>query len=148
MLDGDSVRDVLGDIGRSNGSYGRASRIELAGVYGRLCYLLASQGFTVVISTISLFREVHSWNRLHLPNYFEVYLRVPKEVLARRNRKGLYVGEGGSLGPTNVVGVDLAFDEPEQPDWIVEYGESVTASATAEELVRRMLGSRDISSAT
>ena len=43
----------------------------------RLCRLLAGQGFDVVCATISLFHEVQRWNRENIPNYREIYLRVP-----------------------------------------------------------------------
>ena len=37
----------------------RKARISLAMIYSKLCLSLVLQGFTVVIATISLFREVH-----------------------------------------------------------------------------------------
>ena len=35
-----------------------------------------------VVATISLFKEVHAWNRANLQGYFEVYLRVSLEETA------------------------------------------------------------------
>jgi len=74
----------------------------------------------VVIATISLFREVHEWNRANLPGYFEVYLKVPVEELRRRDPKGIYHRfDAGEL--THVAGLDLPIDEPEAADWTVEF---------------------------
>ncbi len=67
----------------------RNARLALALRYARLCQVIASQGPTVVMATISLFREVHAWNRDHLPGYFELYLKVPLDEPRRRDPKGL-----------------------------------------------------------
>jgi adenylylsulfate kinase len=136
VLDGDVLRDVLGAMGRSGASYERSARLELALTYGRLCRVLAEQGLLVVISTISLFQEVHAWNRENLPNYFEVYLRVPATELTRRNSKGLYTTGNESL-VSNVVGVDIKYDEPEAPDWIIEYGSGASVESLADEVLAR-----------
>ena len=66
-----------------------------------------------------MFREVHTWNRTHLPGYFEAYLKVPIEELRRRDSKGIYSRfDAGKL--KNVAGLDLNVDEPEEPDFEVE----------------------------
>ena len=60
--------------------------------------MLAAQGFDVVCATISLFHSVQRWNRANIPNYFEIYLRVPFEELTRRDSKGIYSHAlGGSV---------------------------------------------------
>lgn len=81
FLDGDDMRAVMG---RTN-AHTRDERLDLALSYGRLGKLIASQGIDVVIATISLFHEVHEWNRKNLPGYVEIYLDVPLEELKRRD---------------------------------------------------------------
>lgn len=90
LLDGDSLREVLANV---QGGYDRESRKKLAFTYARLAGLLACQGFTVIVATISLFHELHAWNRENLPNYLEVFLDVPLKVRQARDPKGLYAGE-------------------------------------------------------
>ena len=77
VLDGDELRTVFGATTSSCENHGREARLVLAWRYARLCQVIASQGVTVVIATISLFKEVHEWNRYNLPRYFEVFLNVP-----------------------------------------------------------------------
>jgi adenylylsulfate kinase len=101
--------------------------------YAYLCRVIAVQEMTVVIATISLFREVHAWNRANLPGYFEVYLKVPVDELRRRDPKGIYRRfDAGEL--THIAGLDMPIDEPEAADWIVEFEPDRTVTALAEEL--------------
>lgn len=137
MLDGDVLREVFGAEAANASNHGRQGRIDLAMKYAHLCKVIADQGLTVVIATISLFREVHTWNRKNLPGYFEVYLKVPEEELRRRDPKGIYRRfDSGEL--SNVAGLDLPIDEPEETNWIVHFDPQLTVTALASELLRKM----------
>lgn len=135
MLDGDELREVFGAAASNAKNHGREGRLALALQYAHLCRVIAAQGLTVVIATISLFREVHAWNRDNLPGYFEVYLKVPVEELRRRDPKGIYRRfDAGEL--ENVAGLDLPIDEPEAADWMVEHEAGCSVSALADELLK------------
>ena len=135
FLDGDELREVFGAVGNSEQNHGREGRVNLAMQYSRLCGVLASQGFTVVIATISMFREVHEWNRHNLPGYFEVYLKVPLEELKRRDPKGIYRRFGkGEL--KNVAGLDLAIDEPKYPHFMVDFTKNAGVEEIAEQIIK------------
>ena len=137
MLDGDELREILGAVAANAQNHGREARLALAMRYAHLCRVIAAQGFTVVIATISLFREVHAWNRANLPGYFEVYLKVPLEELRRRDPKGIYRRfDTGLL--TDVAGLDLPIDEPEAADWVVEFLPTRSVAVLAEDLLNRL----------
>lgn len=139
MLDGDELREVFGAVAANARNHGREGRLALAMQYAHLCRVIAAQGLTVVIATISLFREVHAWNRAHLPGYFEVYLKVPVEELRRRDPKGIYRRfDAGEL--THVAGLDLPVDEPESADWVVDFVPERPVAALAEDLLNRLNG--------
>lgn len=109
-LDGDEIRVAFGeDVG-----YTHEERLRWAGRIFRVCKLLSDQGIDVVCCSIAMFDSIRRWNRENIPNYKEIYVRVTKETLLQRNQKGLY-----TTG-CNVVGVDLPFDEPKQPDLIIQ----------------------------
>ena len=135
-LDGDSLREMFA-IGTANfQNYDRNRRLELGMQYAYLCEILSRQGFTVVIATISMFREVHTWNRNHLPGYFEVYLKVPIEELRRRDSKGIYSRfDSGEL--QNVAGLDLHVDEPEKPDFEVVIKSTFSVTSLASHLIQK-----------
>lgn len=137
MLDGDELREVFGAAANNTKNHGREGRLALAFQYAHLCRIIAGQGLTVVIATISLFREIFVWNRTNLPNYFEVYLKVPVEELRRRDPKGIYRRfDAGELA--DVAGLDLPIDEPEMADWVVEFDPSRSINAVAEYLMKQL----------
>lgn len=115
MLDGDILREVYGDdLGHTE-----AARRQVAARNSRMCRFLASQGVDVVCCTISMFHDVRDWNRTNIPNYKEIYLRVPMETLKTRDPKGLYHRVlRGEI--SDVYGVDLEWEEPKTPDLIVD----------------------------
>lgn len=112
LLDGDELRYIL-NLSNSNESeyYSRSQRIRLALSYSKLCKYLSNQGMIVIIATISLFNEVHEWNRDNLPNYFEIYMNTPIETLKQRDSKGIYKAyREGKI--KNITGIDIEFDTP------------------------------------
>ena len=124
LLDGDQIRPVYNeDIG-----YDDASRLQGAHRTFRVANMLAEQGIDVVVCSICMYSAVRDWNREHITNYREIYVKVKRETLLRRNQKELY-----SSGK-NVVGVDLPFDEPKTPDHVVEND----GGETPEEIVDRL----------
>ncbi|MBI96968.1 MAG: adenylyl-sulfate kinase [Verrucomicrobiales bacterium] len=137
MLDGDLMREVFGVGAATDKNHGREGRLALAKQYANLCRVIAAQGFIVVIATISMFREVHIWNRSNLPGYFEMYLKVPLEELRRRDPKGIYSRyDAGELNC--VAGLDLQVDEPNEAEWIVEFEPERSVESIAKELINRL----------
>ena len=125
-LDGDEIRLAFGeDVG-----YTQEERLRWAGRIFRVCKLLSDQGIDVVCCSIAMFHSVRQWNREHIPNYKEIYVRVTKDTLLQRNQKGLY-----TTG-RNVVGVDLPFDEPQTPDLIIQNDGDHTPLEQVEEIER------------
>ena len=144
MLDGDELREVFDATVINEKNHGRSGRLRLGSKYGRLCRIISSQGLVVVVATISLFREIHVWNRIHLPDYFEVYLRVPLSELQRRDPKHIYQAlEAKKL--TSVAGFDVSIDEPENPDWVVDHLPGRSIETTANELVSRWMKRHSLS---
>jgi adenylylsulfate kinase len=108
FLDGDALREALAPLA---GGYGRADRLKLSLTYARICLLAAGQGQQVVCATISLFHEVHQWNRKNLPGYFEVFLDPPPETILARDYKKVY-----QKGDEAVMGRAMLPEFPLAPD--------------------------------
>ena len=120
LFDGDILRDLFKNTEVIGETYKREARIKLALKYAHICKILSSQSFTVVIATVSMFREVYAWNRANLPNYFEVYLKVPLDELRLRDPKKIYQRyDAGELN--NVAGLDLCVYEPLEPHVTLDF---------------------------
>ena len=133
MLDGDDLRALLG----ATKAYTRNERLILATSYSRLCHMIVVQGIDVVIGTISLFNEIHNWNRTNIPRYHEIYLAVPMEELMRRDPKQLY--SRAAIGElTNVAGLDCEIEEPQCPDVRIDWVPSLNVSGALRQVIEHL----------
>jgi adenylylsulfate kinase-like enzyme len=124
-LDGDRLRELLpGDVG-----YSRDERRALAGFYARLACHLAAQEHHVVVATVSLFHEVHAWNRAHAPNYLEVLVRAERAASLQWDDRGIY------HAATDVMGRDIEPEFPLAPDLTVTNGPGVDPQVLADLVV-------------
>ena len=129
LLDGDAMREALTPLA---GGYDLESRKKFAFAYARLCKLAADQGLSVVCATISMFHDVHKWNRENLPGYVEVYLEMPEAVRLERDYKKIYHARVGHEAP--VVGQDFPPEFPEYPDIVIN-----DSSLTTKKITERIL---------
>ena len=134
LIDGDEIRDAIRD---PSTAHDRDSRIQNALRICRLTELLSSQGFMVIVATMSLFKEVHEWNRSHFPSYFEVYLDVRLDVLRKRHPHDLYtLAEQGKTA--DVAGIDLAFDRPLNPHLVLPNDSEGGVDEAAQKILGRL----------
>ena len=127
-LDGNDLRNIFGN----HWGYDRKSRIELASIYFHLCDSLSSQGYLVIISTISMFNELYQWTQKNIPNIIQVYLKVPrKERIARDSRtKKIFL--------KNEIN-DKEFDLPKNADLTVKNYLTTTANVTSDKIINYYL---------
>ena len=116
-IDGDVVREVFGnDVDHTvEGRRKNAERIS------RLCKMLSDQGIHVIAAVLSIFPDWQDWNRRHLADYAQIYIKVPMNVLKRRHKKNLYGSAEAGL-VKNVVGVDISFPEPLGSELVLDNG--------------------------
>jgi len=114
MLDGDDIRAVF-----PNSDYTLEGRGYVTRQMGSLAKMLNEQGMDCVCCIIGMIEECRRWNRENIKNYIEVYIRVPMDALIKRDQKALYSRAlRGEI--TNVWGVDLKAEEPQNPDVIID----------------------------
>ena len=126
MLDGDQLRRLSAN---KTSDYSTEKRKQGAFYNFEMCKMLADQSIDVVLCSISMYRDCRVWAREHIENYKEIYIKVTRNTLYRRDQKGLY-----SSGAKNVVGVDLPWEEPESPDIVIQND----GQETPEEIVARL----------
>jgi cytidine diphosphoramidate kinase len=115
LLDGDIIRELFrNDVDHSiEGRRKNAERIS------HLSKFLSDQNIHVIAAVLSIFPEWQAWNRKNIVDYQEVYIKASMEALEKRDSNSLYSqAKAGNI--KNVVGVDIPFPEPENPDLIIE----------------------------
>ena len=125
LKDGDKLRAMSG-----HRDYSTESRKKGAWGLFEDCRDLADQGRDVVVCSISMYKEIRDWNRANIENYREVYIKVSMDTLRQRDQKGLY-----TTGVKQVVGVDLPWDEPETPDFVIENDKGETPESIVDRIV-------------
>ena len=120
LLDGDVMRTASGDSAPDGtvlfeDRYTTEARKAGARWLFQHCKELTEKGQDIVCCSISMYQEIRDWGRANIENYREIYIKVTRETLYRRDQKQLY-----SSGAKNVVGVDLPYDEPETPDIVIQ----------------------------
>jgi adenylylsulfate kinase-like enzyme len=114
MLDGTELRSMISGAA----DFTADGRHALALQYARLVALHSHAGRTVICATMSLFHDVQAANRVSLSRYVEVWIDAPIEVLIERDPRKLYSrAVKGEI--TNVAGVDLSYEPPRDPDFVV-----------------------------
>jgi adenylylsulfate kinase len=111
LLDGDQLRRLSQN---KHSGYSTEERRNGAFYNFEMANMIAEQGIDVVLCSISMYDDARAWAREHIENYKEIYVKATWDTLCRRDQKGLY-----SSGVKNVVGVDLPYDEPKQPDFVI-----------------------------
>jgi adenylylsulfate kinase len=130
-LDGDAVRQAFGhDLGHSE-----ADRIRQFQRLQGMAKVLAEQDVAVIVAAVYSNPDLLSWNRENLPNYFEVFVSASLETVKRRDSKGLYSDADAGKIP-DVVGIDIPFQAPSSPDFLVDTEGTETPETHAANLAR------------
>ncbi len=130
ILDGDEVRRMFSpELG-----YSRKDREFHARRVSYVARILARNGVGVLVAMITPYETSRQAARATVGEGFtEIWLRCPIEVCRQRDTKGLYQSSARSGGP-RVTGVDDPFEEPLNPDLVVD-----TANGTAADAARQIL---------
>lgn len=131
FLDGDMLRDIFGN----ESGYTLEERRELAMSYSRLCRMLSEQGVDVICATISLFKEVHNYNRKNIKNYYEIFIECQMQELIRRDQKGIY-SKALNDKIENVVGLNLSYDRPKECDLVINNTTSNALNEKVEQILK------------
>jgi len=111
LIDGDHVRNLY----ENNLGYDKVSRSKNTYRYINLINWLLGFKISSIAAVISPFEKDRLVCREKIKNYYEIYLKSPREERIKRDTKKLYLpalkGE-----KKNVVDVDIPFEEPNNCD--------------------------------
>jgi adenylyl-sulfate kinase len=128
VLDGDVVRTHL-----SKGlGFSKEDRDENIRRIGFVCELLSRNGVIAIAAAISPYRAVRDEVRARIPNFIEVHVHCPIEVLAERDVKGLYKRALAGEIP-HFTGISDPYEPPLAPEVTVN-----SSAETPEQSVERI----------
>jgi adenylyl-sulfate kinase len=114
LLDGDIVRT---NLSRGLG-FSREDRDTNIRRIGFVAELLSRNGVIVVVAAISPYRETRDEVKRRIPDFVEVFVDCPIEVLAARDVKGLYSKAlSGEVG--NFTGISDPYEPPLDADVVI-----------------------------
>jgi adenylyl-sulfate kinase len=115
VLDGDVVRTHL----CKGLGFSKEDRDINIRRIGFVCELLSRNGVIAIVAAISPYRAVREEVRARIPNFVEVYIKCPIEVLADRDVKGLYKKAlAGEIA--QFTGVSDPYEPPTAPEVTID----------------------------
>lgn len=113
LLDGDEVRDLFDrDLGYTDSD--REANIKRI-ILG--AYLLDKNDIIGIICNIGPLEKLRQLSRRKIEGYNEIYLKKDLSISIKNDVKGVYKN---NIGKTDIVGLTVKFDEPQNPDLVLE----------------------------
>lgn len=110
ILDGDEIRNAFKNTG-----FDKASRIQHNINVGYMASLLEKQGYIVIVSLVSPYREARDKCRTIVGNFIETYISTSLKICEQRDVKGLYKkARAGEI--MQFTGIDDPYEEPLKPE--------------------------------
>ena len=108
-IDGDKFRKKFSkDLG-----YSLTDRKKNSKRMQNFCKKYDEEGYIVVCSILSIFRDHQKINRKKFSNYFQIYIKTDTKMLKFRNNKKIYSKK------KNVVGKDIPFPKPYKSNVVI-----------------------------
>jgi adenylyl-sulfate kinase len=124
VLDGDVVRTHL-----SKGlGFSKEDRDTNIRRIGWVCEILSRNGVIAIAAAISPYRAVRDEVRTRIPNFVEVYVECPVDVLAERDVKGLYKKALAGEIP-HFTGITDPYEPPLNPEVTVNSSKETPAES-------------------
>ena len=130
-LDGDIIRKHLWkELG-----FSKEDRDENIRRAAFLAGLFTRNDIIVLTSFISPYRELREHARKEIGNFMEIYVRCPVEVCIQRDTRGMYKKAlAGEI--KNFTGVSDPYEEPLNPELIIESDKESLAESVAKVMAR------------
>lgn len=128
-ISGDEIRKVL-----KFDNYDKKSRKQYAKSYARLCKILSEKGVNVIISTVSLFHEIHKWNKKNIKNYKEVYIKSDLNQIIKNKKKKFYFNNKIK----NIVSKNIKAEYPLNPNIIIENNFKESIEQLSKKVIKKL----------
>ena len=129
LYDGDDLREALNlELGND-----KESRLKIAYIYSDLIKLVVSQKVNVVCSTISLFHDIHDYNRKIFNQYYEILITKDIEKLILKDKKNIY--SKSLKNEDYAVGINIEPQYPKNPSLVFNFDEIRNLDLIVDEII-------------
>ena len=135
-IDGDDIRHIFAHNDKRQ-SYSVQARYENAKRIQNICLWLDQQDINVICSILCIFPEILNENKGIFSKYYEIFLDASLKELQQRDTKGLYA-EASEGKIKNVVGLDIEFPVPENPNLHIKTDEDRSAEEITKYIYKRV----------
>lgn len=101
--------------------------------YSEFCNLISNKKINIIFSTVSLFKEVHIWNKKNIRNYYEIFIKTDVNKIIKHNKKKLYKSK------KNIMGVSLKPDFPKKSNLTIKNDFKISTQKFAEKILKAIL---------
>lgn len=117
ILDGEEIRNAF-----KNNGFDKQSRIQHNINVGYMASLLENQGYIVIVSLVSPYREARDKCRTIADRFTEVHISTSLDLCERRDVKGLYKkARAGEI--KQFTGIDDPYEQPFNPEITIDTAE-------------------------
>ena len=127
-ISGDDLRRIF-----NYDKFSKKARLSYALSYCKFCKYITDQNTNVIISTVSLFHDVRKWNKSHIKNYLEIYIKADINKIIKMRKKFFYKGNY-----KNVIGKNMKAEFPKRPDITIENDFKKSLNTLSKELIRKI----------
>jgi cytidine diphosphoramidate kinase len=133
LIDGDTIREAFG----AGLGYDEPNRVVQINRIQKLAKILNDQDLIVIVAALYSHPDLLKWNRENFSSYTEVYLEASMNLLHKRDQKNLYsMAKSGQTN--NVVGIDIPWLAPSNPDFRFTADEEIDPRKMAEKLATEL----------
>ena len=101
--------------------------------YSHFCKLVSDQGINVIISTVSLFDKVRSWNKKNIKSYCEIYVKTElSKIINFKKKENIYNKR------KNIMGQNIMAELPKAPNIIISNDFTKSISELSKELIKKL----------
>ena len=92
------------------------------------------KGVNVIISTVSLFHEIHKWNKKNIKNYKEVYIKSDLNQIIKNKKKKFYFNNKIK----NIVSKNIKAEYPLNPNIIIENNFKESIEQLSKKVIKKL----------
>lgn len=125
IFSGDDLRKLFNYT-----KFSKQNRYKYAFSYSEFCKDITDQDINIIFSTVSMFHKVRAYNKKHIKNYVEIYIKSDIELLISKKKKFFYKGIH-----KDIVGKNQKAELPKNPDIVLANYFEVSTNKLAKKLI-------------